>query len=422
MKILIIGGGGREHALGWSLARDPRVSRLHFAPGNAGTATLGDNHAAAAGDVPALVDLARTLRPDLVVVGPEIPLCAGLVDRLTEAGIPAFGPTADCARLEGSKIFCKDLLLAAGIPTAHSSRHTKLDDALRALDGAAYPLVVKADGLASGKGVVIAPDRATAADALRAMMRDRAFGDAGASVLLEEFLEGQEASLHALCDGTTFALLPTAQDHKRVGDGDRGPNTGGMGAYAPAPAVTPALREHIGATIFEPLLREFKTRGMDYRGVLYAGLMLTPAGPKVLEFNCRFGDPETQVLLPLLETPLLDLLLAVVHGRLAAAPPAFQSGAAITVVLAAPGYPAAPELGGPIGGLDTPLEAGQMLFHAGTARRGADTVTTGGRVLCATGTGPDLPAARARAYALAQQIRFPGMHYRRDIGHRALAP
>lgn len=421
MNLLILGSGGREHALGWALARDPRVQRLSFAPGNAGTAALGANLPLAATDLDGIEAWCRAERPDLVVVGPEAPLCLGVADRLEAAGFRVFGPRKDGARLEGSKIFMKEILAEAGIPTAACARFRD-SAAAKAYcrSQAAWPQVIKADGLAAGKGVVIAPNLAEAEAALTAMMEDKIFGDSGSEVLIEEFLDGEEASIHAVTDGRDYVLLPSSQDHKRVGDGDQGPNTGGMGAYAPAPVVTPEILATVEAAVFRPLLRTLQARGIDYRGVLYGGLMLTSSGPKVLEFNCRFGDPETEVLIPLLETPLLDLLLATVERRLGALALKIRAASALTVVLAAQGYPEKPLTGQLIDGLEAPVPQDAVVFHAGTKLGPGGIRTSGGRVLAVTGTGANLPEARALAYQTLAAIRFEGANYRRDIGHRAL--
>ncbi|MDX6766639.1 MAG: phosphoribosylamine--glycine ligase [Candidatus Methylacidiphilales bacterium] len=423
MKILIIGNGGREHTLGWALHRDPRVTSLHFAPGNAGTASLGSNLPLNATDLDGIESWCGREKPALVVVGPEAPLCLGLVDRLKRLGVPAFGPTADGARLEGSKTFTKDILVEAGIPTADSARFTDSAAAkAHCLAHTQWPLVIKADGLAAGKGVIIARDAQEAVAAVATIMDDRAFGDSGNEVLIEEFLDGEEASIHAVTDGRDYVLLPSSQDHKRVGEGDTGPNTGGMGAYAPAPVVTPALLAEVERTVFQPLLKTLRARGIDYRGVLYGGLMLTSRGPKVLEFNARFGDPETEVLIPLLETPLLDLLLATVEGRLGQLDLRLKSGSALTVVLSAPGYPEKPLTGQPITGLDHPLPPEAAVFHAGTMLKDGRIITSGGRVLAITATAPDLASARTLAYQVVNYIHFDGAHFRRDIAHRALKP
>ena len=415
---LIVGSGGREHAFGWALAQDPRIGKIWFAPGNAGTAEVGNNLSLAATDVEGIARWAEQERPGLVVVGPEAPLCAGLADRLRSLGLRVFGPGKEGARLEGSKSFCKDLLVSQNIPTARAGSFQGLEEAIRFSRSLPCPQVVKADGLAAGKGVVIAASPSEAEKAIRQMMADKVFGEAGATVLIEEFLEGEELSVHAITDGQNLVLLPGAQDHKRVGEGDTGPNTGGMGAYAPAPKATPGLLQEVREKILIPTLQGLRSRGIEYRGVLYAGLMLTREGPKVLEYNCRFGDPETQVLLPLIETPLWDLLGAAADGNLANLPVAIRPGAAMTVVLAAPGYPAQPLLGQEIRILAR--HPGSHLFHAGTRQGVRGVEVAGGRVLAATGWGRDLPTAKRNAYTLVGEVSFEGMQYRRDIGHRAL--
>lgn len=416
--VLIVGSGGREHAFGWAFSRDARIGKIWFAPGNAGTAEVGENLPLAVTDVEGLVAWAAKEKPSLVVVGPEAPLCAGLADRLRAQGLRVFGPGKEGARLEGSKSFCKELLVRQKIPTAQAGSFQKLEEAIRFSESLPCPQVVKADGLAAGKGVVIAGSHAEAAQAIRQMMADRLFGEAGARVLIEEFLDGEELSIHAVTDGKNLVILPGAQDHKRVGEGDTGPNTGGMGAYAPAPKATPDLLREVKERILVPTLQGLADLGIEYRGVLYAGLMLTRSGPKVLEYNCRFGDPETQVLLPLIETPLWDLLGAAADGNLSGLPLKILSGAAMTVVLAAPGYPAAPVLGQSI--RIGPAQPDSQLFHAGTKTGPKGIEVAGGRVLAATGWGHDLGTAKERAYALAAQVSFAGMQVRRDIGHRAL--
>jgi len=416
--VLIVGGGGREHALGWRFAQDPRIQKIWFAPGNAGTGKVGHNLPISASDVEGITCWAEKEKPGLVVVGPEVPLCAGLADRLRQLGIRVFGPGAKGAQLEGSKSFCKDLLVRQKIPTARAGSFSNMKEALVFLDTLSFPVVVKADGLAAGKGVVIAESHGEAKEAMTQMMEGRVFGDAGARVLLEEFLIGEELSLHAVTDGKNLVLLPSAQDHKRVGEGDTGLNTGGMGAYAPAPRATPELLREVETTILRPTLAGLAALGIEYRGVLYAGLMLTAEGPKVLEYNCRFGDPETEVLLPLLDTPLWDLLLASAEGDLGNVKVRTRLGAAMTVVMAAEGYPAQPVYGQRIEfGEDVPDTA---IFHAGTKEEKGGVEVSGGRVLAVTGWGEDLRVARDRAYAAVSKIDFQGKHFRRDIGHRAL--
>ena len=416
--VLILGNGGREHALGWSFAQDPRIRKIWFAPGNAGTAEIGENLPLAATDGEGIARWAEREKPGLVVVGPEAPLCAGLADRLRSLGLRVFGPGKEGARLEGSKSFCKELLVSQKIPTARAGSFQKVEEAIRFSESLPCPQVVKADGLAAGKGVVIAGSHAEAAQVIRQMMAEKVFGEAGATVLIEEFLEGEELSIHAVTDGKNLVILPGAQDHKRVGEGDTGPNTGGMGAYAPAPKATPDLLREVNERILVPTLQGLAERGIEYRGVLYAGLMLTSGGPKVLEYNCRFGDPETQVLLPLIQTPLWDLLGAAADGDLSGLEVNIRPGAAMTVVLAAPGYPAQPRLGQNIHvGSDLP---DSHLFHAGTKAAARGMEVAGGRVLAATGWGKDLPTAKERAYGRAAEVSFEGMQFRRDIGHRAL--
>ena len=383
--VLIVGGGGREHALGWKFAQDPRMQKVWFAPGNAGTAKVGTNLPMAATDIEGITRWAERERPGLVVVGPEAPLCAGLADRLREVGVRVFGPGAKGAQLEGSKSFCKDLLVQQRIPTARAGSFTEVEKALAFLESLTCPIVVKADGLAGGKGVVIAPSRKEAGQAIREMMEARVFGEAGTRVLVEEFLVGEELSLHAVTDGKNLVLLPSAQDHKRVGEGDTGLNTGGMGAYAPAPRATPELLGEVEEKILRPTLAGLNQLGIDYRGVLYAGLMLTAEGPKVLEYNCRFGDPETEVLLPLLGSPLWDLLVAAAEGDLGRVKVQSGSGAAMTVVMAAEGYPAKPVLGQRIQWGEETL--GTAIFHAGTQEGKGGVEVAGGQVLAVTGWG-----------------------------------
>jgi phosphoribosylamine--glycine ligase len=422
MKILVIGGGGREHALIWKLSGDSRRPTLFCAPGNAGTASLATNVPIAAEDVPGLLAWAQANRPDLTVVGPEAPLCAGVVDAFAAAGLRVFGPSQAAARLEGSKRFAKEIMRAAGVPTAQAQTFTDAEAAVLALPAFRLPVVIKADGLAAGKGVVIAQTRAEAEAAIRSMLVDHVFGAAGASVLIEEFLEGEEASILALTDGDRVALLPASQDHKRVFDADQGPNTGGMGAYSPAPVVTPELLPVIRDRILLPTLRELRRRGIVYKGVLYAGLMIGTDGPRVVEFNCRLGDPETEVVLPRLAGDLIPLLEACIDGTLDPAQVRALPDSCVTVVMASPGYPGTYPKGLPIAGLDEAARKPNVLvFHAGTALRNGQTVTAGGRVLAVTATGSDLRAAVANAYAGIASIRFDGAHYRNDIAHRALA-
>ncbi len=422
MRVLVVGGGGREHALCWKLRQSRGLDMLWCAPGNAGIASVADCVPIAAEDLRGLVRFAKEQAVDLVVVGPELPLTMGLVDKLHEAGIRAFGPTAAAARLEGSKAFTKELLRQARVPTAFFGVFTDPEDAARYINEVGAPIVVKADGLAAGKGVFICATVAAALEAVDELMRGRLFGDAGSRIVVEEFLEGEEVSFMALSDGTTVVPLATSQDHKRVLDGDRGPNTGGMGAYSPAPIVTPALEARVMAEIVEPVVRALGRQGTPYTGVLYAGLMVQADRAKVLEFNVRFGDPEAQVLLARLRTDLLSLLVHTAEGRLASFPIEWDPRPAVCIVLAAEGYPGAVERGRAIRGVDA-LDHWRdgVVFHAGTRRRDGVLETDGGRVLGVTALGSTIADAVARAYEGASHIDWPGIHYRRDIGHRALA-
>jgi len=415
MKVLVLGSGGREHALAWRLSKSPRLSGLWCAPGNPGTAAIAQNVAVQAEDPPQVVALARALGIDLVVVGPEAPLVKGVADALRAAGIAVFGPTAGAAALEGSKAFAKDVMHHAGIPTASARVFDSAQDA-EAHARQKGRVVVKADGLAAGKGVVVARDVDAAVAGVRAV---HAMGEAGARLVLEDLLEGEEVSVIALCDGERYLLLPPAQDHKRVGEQDTGPNTGGMGAYAPAPFLDAAGLEQVGAEVIGPCLREMRRRGHPFQGALFAGLMLTPHGLRVLEFNCRLGDPETQVLMMQLDEDLLPLLHACTKGTLPQRPLRLSTGAAVGVVLAAEDYPSTPRSGDSIT-LPAALPEGTHLFQAGTKQQGETLVTSGGRVITVCGQGADLAEARERAYAAVAQVSFRGMHFRRDIGARGL--
>ena len=418
MNILLLGGGGREHALAWKLAQSPSLKTLYAAPGNPGIAqhaTLVDLDAA---DHRAVVDFCIRHSIGLVVIGPEAPLVDGLADNLRIMGVPVFGPNKKPAQLEGSKGFTKDLCKRANIPTAAYVRVTSKDGAIAALDDFALPVVIKADGLAAGKGVIIAETRDEALAALDSMFSG-AFGAAGEEVVLEEFMTGEEASFFALTDGSAILPFGSAQDHKRVGDGDTGPNTGGMGAYSPARVLTPALEQQVIDTIIRPTVDTLAAEGMPYSGVLYAGLMLTDAGPRLIEYNARFGDPECQVLMTRFDGDLVALLLAVAQGKLAdQGPVTLADRTALTVVMAASGYPGTPEKGGSIAGIEAAEQAGAKVFHAGTADKGGALVASGGRVLNVTATGDSVGAAQAAAYAAVDAIDFPTGFCRRDIGWR----
>jgi phosphoribosylamine--glycine ligase len=416
VRVLVVGGGGREHALVRALARSPQRPEVLAAPGNAGIAADARLLAVGAGDVDAMVAAARDEAVELVVVGPEVPLVAGVADALAEAGIRTFGPSAAAARLEGSKSFAKEIMAAAGVPTAAAVLVESVEDGLAAVTG--YPTVLKADGLAAGKGVVIAEDEDAARRALEDMLVDRRFGVT--SVLVEEFLEGEELSLLALCDGQRAVPMAPAQDYKRIFDGDRGPNTGGMGSYSPVPGIGDDLVAQIAAEVHQPVVELMAARGAPFHGVLYAGLMLTDSGPRVLEFNVRFGDPETQAVVPRLRSDLLELLLAATEpGGLAGAALSWDERWAVTLVLASAGYPESSSRGDVITGLDDVAPEVEVT-HAGTARRGDDLVTAGGRVLNVTALGGDPGAARDAAYAAADVIAFEGKQLRRDIAQRAV--
>ena len=420
MKVLVVGGGGREHAIVQALGRSALVSDVVCAPGNAGIAADARLADAGAEDVDEIVAAARREGADLVVVGPEAPLVSGAVDALEVAGIPAFGPSAEAARLEGSKVHAKELMAAAGVPTGAHETLTSAEHALERLGEAIYPLVLKADGLAAGKGVIICHSEAEARDAVDVFFTQRRFGHT--QVVLEEFLEGEELSLLALCDGENVIPLAPAQDYKRIFDGDEGPNTGGMGSYSPVPGVDSAYVEELADAVHRPVVEHMASRGTPFRGVLYAGLMMTPSGPRVLEFNTRFGDPETQAVLPRLRSDLAELCMASREpGGLAGAKAEFADDWAVTLVLASAGYPESSSKGDVISGLeDATAVAGVAVTHAGTARDGeGNAVTAGGRVLNVTALGPGPAEARDRAYEAASLIHFDGMQLRTDIAARA---
>jgi phosphoribosylamine---glycine ligase len=419
MNVLLIGSGGREHALAWKLAQSPACGKLFAAPGNPGIAEHGECVALDVRDHRAVIAFCDEARINLVVIGPEAPLVDGLADSLRGAGVSVFGPSKAAAMIEGSKGFTKDLCQRAGIPTAGYARAGSEPQALAALDRFEIPVVVKADGLAAGKGVTVATSREEAEAAVREIFAGR-FGEAGSEAVIEEYLEGEETSYFAITDGSTIIPFGTAQDHKRVGDGDSGPNTGGMGAYSPAPVLTPMLRGEVVSRIFAPTVKQLAEDGTPYSGVLYAGLMLTREGPKLIEYNCRFGDPECQVLMMRLESDLAEILFACAENRLGKLqPPKFSSDTALTVVMAAKGYPGTPETGGKIEGIAEAEEGGAKVFHAGTARaEDGSLVASGGRVLNVTAIGKTAAEAQAKAYAAVDRLVFPSGFCRRDIGWR----
>lgn len=422
MRILVVGGGGREHALVWKLAGTPGVEKLFCAPGNGGIAAHAACVPVGAGDIAGLRDFALKEHVDLTVVGPEAPLTAGITDLLRADGMLVFGPDSSGARLEGSKVWAKHFMNKYDVPTAAFRVFSEPGEAYAYLEEAIYPLVVKADGLAAGKGVVVAHGREEAVRAVREMMEKKIYGEAGNTVVVEECLTGEEISLFAVTDGRTFVMLPSAQDHKAVFEGDQGPNTGGMGAYSPAGLLTPKLLEEVKEKVFNSVLQGLQQEGIDYRGVLYAGCMLTAEGLKVLEFNARFGDPETQVVLPRLRSPLLPLLRHAAAGELdSLETPSWSPEAAVCVVMVSGGYPGSYETGKVIQGLGDLDEEKAVVFHAGTARADGHIVSSGGRVLGVTAWDSDLQQAQKRAYHLVEKISFDGAYYRRDIAHRALA-
>jgi phosphoribosylamine--glycine ligase len=416
VKILVIGGGGREHALTWKLKQSSGADRIFCAPGNAGTAQLAENVAISVSDVPALACFAKENRVDLAVVGPDDPLAAGIVDLFVAEGLRIFGPSKAAARIESSKIFAKELMRKEGIPTARAGTFDRSDDAMRFCDELRFPIVVKADGLALGKGVVIAPDAASARSTIDEMMNQGRFGEAGRRVVVEEFLRGTECSLHALVDGENYRLLESARDHKRALDGDVGPNTGGMGAFSPADNWNSKLQSQFGEGIMRPMLRGLRAEGITFRGLLYPGLMITENGARVLEFNCRFGDPETQAILPRMKSDLLPLLEATIDGKIDNYSIEWDQRPAVTVVLASGGYPGKYETGKSISGLDEAAKLDRLqIFHAGTKQLNDEIVTAGGRVLAVTALGSTIAESRSRAYEAVARIHFENCHYRRDI-------
>ncbi|PTP42864.1 phosphoribosylamine--glycine ligase [Vibrio splendidus] len=424
MNVLIIGAGGREHALGWKAAQNPNVETVFIAPGNAGTALEPklENVNIGVEDIAGLVAFAQDKKIELTIVGPEAPLVIGVVDAFREVGLPVFGPTQAAAQLEGSKAFTKDFLARHDIPTGYYSNFTEIEPAIAYVREQGAPIVVKADGLAAGKGVIVAMTLEEAEDAIKDMLAGNAFGEAGSRVVIEEFLEGEEASFIVMVDGSSVLPMATSQDHKRVGDKDTGPNTGGMGAYSPAPVVTPEIHNRILEEVIYPTVRGMDAEGAPYTGFLYAGLMIDADGtPKVIEYNCRFGDPETQPIMMRMESDLVELCLMAIDEKLDEAESKWDPRASIGVVLAAGGYPADYAKGDVIS-LPTSEVEGQKVFHAGTTNNEAgDVVTNGGRVLCATALGNTVSEAQERAYALTKQVSWNGMFHRNDIGYRAIA-
>jgi phosphoribosylamine--glycine ligase len=420
MRLLVIGGGGREHALVWKLSQSPRTEKIFAVPGNGGMAALAECRP----DLPVisdLVDWAVGEKIDMVVIGPEVPLVAGLADDFERAGLVVFGPCKEAAQLEGSKSYAKEIMTAAGVPTAEAAVFSDFDAACDYLVDREAPFVIKADGLAAGKGVTIAHDIDAAKSALRECLVDERFGDAGSQVVVEEFLTGQEVSLLAFVDGDTIRPMPPAQDHKRIGDNDTGPNTGGMGAYSPVPFFSSADQQAAVENIMRPIINELAARGVTYKGILYAGLMITDSGPLVLEFNVRFGDPETQVLLPRLESDLVDIMEACAAGRLRDIEPRWSDDKCLTVVMASEGYPGTIQTGREISGLEEAATiAGVNIFHAGTENDEERILTAGGRVLDVTALGADFATARDRAYQAVSRISFLGVQYRTDIGCRVI--
>lgn len=421
MKILVVGSGGREHALVWKIAQSPRKPQIFCAPGNAGIEGLATCVPIKADDIAGIKAFALKEQIDLTVVGPEAPLALGIADEFRKSRLKIFGPTKAAARTESSKSFSKDIMAASGIPTAVSSSFERMDQALAYLDAQPVPIVVKADGLAQGKGVVVATTREEARQAVRDAMEKSIFGQAGQRVLIEEFLDGEELTIMAFTDGKTVVPMIPAQDHKRIGDGDAGPNTGGMGAYAPAPIATAAIRDQVMREVLQPTVDAMARLGCPFQGVLYAGLMIVNGTPYVLEFNARMGDPETEVVLPLLKTDLVDVMEAVVEHRLDQLPVEWRQDTAVCVVMTSPGYPGSYQTGFPIQGLPAPSGTSAIaVFHAGTKREAGQVVTAGGRVLAVAAWAPSLLQARAQVYQAVPTITFQGRHYRTDIAHRAL--
>ena len=420
MKVLVVGGGGREHTLVWKMKQSPRVKEIYCAPGNAGIALDAACVDIAADDIDALLAFALAEGIDLTVVGPEAPLTLGIVDRFREKGLKIFGPAQKAAEIEGSKVLAKEIMYKYNIPTAQYADFTDPDKAIAYIREVGAPIVVKADGLAAGKGVIVAMDEQTAIDAVKNIMEDRAFGDSGNRVVIEEFLEGEEVSILAFTDGNTVVPMVSSQDHKRIFDNDEGPNTGGMGAYSPAPVYTRDIEPFVYDRVLVPTIQGMKAEGRTYEGVIYAGLIMTKGGPKVLEYNARFGDPETQAVLARLETDLVDIIDAVLEKRLAAIEIKWSDDAAVCVVMASGGYPGSYEKGKVISGLDEAGAEGALVFHAGTAGKNGQIVNSGGRVLGITALGSTIPEAIANVYRAVEKITWDGVQYRKDIGQKAI--
>jgi phosphoribosylamine---glycine ligase len=420
MQVLVIGGGGREHALVWKIKQSPKVEKIFCAPGNAGTAELAENISIAADDIKGLLEFALQKGIELTVVGPEQPLVKGIVDRFEEKGLRIFGPNARAAELEGSKSFSKDIMKKYGLPTAEYKTFNSADSAAKYIESKNCPLVVKADGLAAGKGVLLCQTADEALAAVDSIMGKRSFGEAGDQIVVEEFLEGEEVSVLAFSDGQTVLMMDSAQDHKAAYDGDKGPNTGGMGAYSPAPIFTETMRQKVRDKIMLPMIRAMQQEGRPYKGILYAGLMLTKTGPQILEFNARFGDPETQPLLVRMDIDIIPIFEACIDGTLDECPLQWKNESSVCVVMAAKGYPDSYEKGKPISGLkDANSLPGVVVFHAGTKEQDEEVLTQGGRVLGVTAIGEDTATAISRAYEAVKKIEWDGIHYRKDIGHRA---
>ena len=421
MKVLVIGSGGREHALAWKIAKSDKVTKLFIAPGNPGTAEVGTNVDIKAEDIEALKDFALKEKIDLTVVGPEVPLTMGIVDQLEAVGLKTFGPNQKAAILEGSKTFSKDLMAKYNIPTAAYGNFTSADEAKAFIDKGTFPVVVKASGLAAGKGVIIASNKDEAYGAVDSIMGDKAFGDAGSEIVVEEFLAGEEASFIAVTDGKTIVPMASSQDHKAVYDGDKGPNTGGMGAYSPAPVLTDELQARAMKEVMEPLVRGMEAEGRPFKGVVYAGLMIDGDKINVLEFNCRFGDPECQPIMMRLKDDVVDLMLASIDGTMDKLSPTWEDDAAVCVVMASGGYPGSYEKGFTITGIDDVKDKDITVFHAGTSMKDSKLVNTGGRVLGVTGRGATIKKAIDKAYEGVEKIKWQDAYYRKDIGKKALS-